>query len=124
MNKDELVFSKNHIWLLKGENSTGKIGISDYAQEKLGAIVFLNLPDIGEGLSIDEYLGDVESIKTVSDIVSPMDGEVIQINEELLDVPNRINTEPYESWILEARIEKLSDGLMNASDYAKYLEEL
>lgn len=121
---EELLFSKNHTWILKGKNESVKIGISEYAQEKLGAIVFINLPEVGDSLSMDESLGDVESIKTVSDIISPLDGEVIQVNDVLTDAPESINLDPYGSWLLEARVEKVADDLMNVSEYADYLEQL
>ena len=84
------MFSENHIWV-EENGGTLLLGITDHAQEKLGNIMFLNLPDVGTVLAKDEKFGDVESIKTVSDLLSPVDGEVVRINEELADEPERIN---------------------------------
>lgn len=114
-----MLFSKNHIWL-KVEGDMAKIGVSDYAQEQLGGILFINLPEAGEQLEIGKRFGDIESIKTVSDLLSPIDGIVLRINVDLLDMPEAINLEPYESWIIEARIEQLSRELMDKEAYDKY----
>ena len=85
-----LYYSKNHLWL-KTDRNTAEIGLTDYAAEKLRNIVFVNLPDVGEHLSEGEKFGDVESVKTVSDLISPVDGEVTEVNETLLDEPEVIS---------------------------------
>lgn len=124
MNSNKLWFTKHHVWVSEEGNQTVKIGISDYAQEKLGTIVFINIPAAGECLSVGECLGDVESIKTVSDIISPVDGEVLRVNEVLLDMPDCINSDPYDSWILEVKAGGIPDDLMDEQEYAIYLRQL
>ena len=118
-----LLFSEQHMWISVESDNTVKIGLSDYAQKKLGAIVFINLPEIGEQLVKGECFGDVESIKTVSDLISPVNGEVLHVNEELLDAPENINANPYTSWLIEISMDKMEE-LMEADVYAAYLEQL
>lgn len=120
---DDRLFSKNHIWLAKG-GETATLGITDYAQKKLGNIMFLNLPDVGERLIAGQRLGDIESIKTVSDLISPVDGEVVKVNEELVDEPDLINEEPYESWFVEVKVDSMSDNLMDEETYLSRKEDL
>ena len=112
----ERLFSKDHIWILADEG-TATIGITDYAQEKLGSIMFLNLPEAGESIGTGQRFGDVESIKTVSDLISPVDGEVLKVNEDLVDEPDAINEAPYESWFMEVQVTALSDDLMDEETY-------
>lgn len=119
----KLLFSEQHVWVLVEDDNTVKLGLSDYAQKKLGAIVFINLPEAGENLEKDVCFGDVESIKTVSDLISPVNGEVLAVNEEILDAPENINADPYANWLLEVRAENL-DELMDADAYAVFLEQL
>lgn len=117
------LFSNKHIWILKdGEKAT--MGITEFAQEKLGGIMFLNLPDIGEKLKIGRRFGDIESIKAVSDLISPVDGEVEKINAELVDEPEAINEKPYENWLVEVKISSLTDDLMDEETYLRVKEEL
>lgn len=114
-----MLISKDHIWMELQEN-TARIGITDYAQEQLGNILFLNLPEIGEPVKAGEKFGDVESIKTVTDLLSPADGEVIGVNQALMDMPEAINENPYESWLIEIRADKVSGGLMEEKAYRQY----
>ena len=118
-----LYYTKNHLWLKAVENAA-EIGLTDYAAEKLGNIVFVNLPDVGEHLSAGEKFGDVESVKTVSDLISPVDGEVIEVNEALLDEPEVISENPSETWLIKARIEDIPDGLMSEEGYERFKENL
>lgn len=118
-----LYFSKNHLWL-KTDRNTAEIGLTDYAAEKLGNIVFVNLPDAGERLSEGERFGDIESVKTVSDLISPIDGEVCDINEALLDEPEAISENPSETWLIKARVESIPVGLMSAEEYDSFKEKL
>lgn len=116
-------FSKDHLWVeMNGEKA--KIGISDYAQSKLGAIVFLNLPEEGDELEIGEQFGDVESIKTVSELISPVKGNVEAVNEALMDELEAIAEKPYESWLVEATVEEIREDLMDEAAYAEYVESL
>ncbi len=114
------LFSKNHIWI-EAEGSVARIGISDYAQTKLKAILFLNLPDAGDTLTAGKRFGDIESIKTVSDLIAPADGVVLAVNEDLLDDPSEINEAPYESWFMEIEVTALEDGLMSEETYEDFL---
>ena len=112
----ERLFSDKHIWIITdGENAT--IGITDYAQKKLGSIMFVNLPDVGQSMTSGQRFGDIESIKTVSDLISPADGTVTKVNEELVDEPDLINETPYESWLVEIKVAALSDNLMDEETY-------
>lgn len=124
-NMDVLLFSRNHIWVMPQEDQgIVCIGLTDYAQEKLGAIMFLNLPDAGTKLERGEVFGDVESIKTVTDLFSPIAGEVLEINESLLDAPEQINSTPYESWFVRLKLtdegDSLQDVLMDREAYERY----
>lgn len=116
-------FSNKHIWVQMNGNMA-VLGISDYAQEKLGSIMFLNLPDVGERLSPGQRFGDIESIKTVSDLISPIEGEVINVNEELIDETELINEKPYESWFVEVKMDMVPDDLMDEETYLKRKEDL
>jgi len=110
------LFSDKHIWILmQGETAT--IGITDYAQEKLGNIMFINLPEAGEDIERGQSFGDIESIKTVSDLLSPVDGEVIKVNEEVMDEPDLINEKPYDSWFIEVKVRNVSENLMDEETY-------
>ncbi len=116
------LFSNKHVWILQdGEIAT--IGITEYAQEKLGGIMFLNLPEIGERVEAGQRFGDIESIKTVSDLFSPVDGEVVRVNEELIDEPDAINEEPYDSWLIKVKVTVIPDGLMDEETYLEKKED-
>lgn len=115
-------FSDKHIWV-EGDGASVRIGITDYAQEKLGTIMFLNLPETGDRVEAGQRLGDIESIKNVSDLISPVSGEVVEVNEELIDEPSRINEEPYACWFLEIRTDAMDDDLMEEAVYLAKKEE-
>lgn len=116
-----LFFSKDHIWVIR-DGDIAVLGISDYAQNQLGNIMFLNLPEEGEKLEIGKCFGDIESIKTVSDLISPITGEVVKVNSRLIDEPEAVNTEPYQSWFVRVRVDKVSGELMNEEAYLEYKE--
>ncbi len=112
-NPANLSYTKSHEWLEELDNDTVRIGLTDFAQESLGDIVFVNLPQVGDEVVAGESLGDVESVKAVSDIYSPVTGVVRAVNEELMDAPELINQNPYEAWLVEVenvteRVETLS----------------
>ena len=124
MEKNDL-FSKDHIWVYQEDRlHTVKIGISAYAVEQLGSIMFLNLPEAGERIEINERLGDIESVKTVSDLISPVTGEVISVNEDLLENLENISNNPYKSWFIEVKAEQFANDLMSKEEYQKYRDEL
>ena len=117
---DELLFSTKHMWVKKhGENYL--LGLTDFLQQKLGAILFVNLPEPGDQISLGENFGDVESKKTVMEMESPISGEVVAVNEELLDDPSRINISPFESWLIEVKADQLSEVLMSEDSYNKHI---
>lgn len=116
-------YSKNHLWL-KTDKNTAEIGLTDYAVEKLGNIVFVNLPDVGDKISEGERFGDVESVKTVSDLISPVDGDIIEVNEALLDEPGAISENPSETWLIKAKIGNITRGLMSEEEFKRFKENL
>ena len=120
-----LYYSKEHEWA-KIEGTTAIIGISDFAQSSLGDIVFVELPDVGRKLKLEESFGVVESIKSVSDLYSPFSGEVLEVNSNLVNSPEQINSSPYESWMIKMKLSnpKDVDSMMSASDYKNYCESL
>ena len=99
------------------EDGIAVIGISDFAQSELGDVVFVNLPEVGDDTTAGEPFGDVESVKAVSDLVCPVTGTVCEINEELLDAPEKLNEDPYGTWII--KVEKVTDteDLLTAEQY-------
>jgi len=121
---DGLYYSKEHEWV-KVEGGKAYVGITDYAQESLGEIVFVELPEIGSQVDAGDVLGVVESVKAASDIYSPISGTVIEANEALADDPALLNEDPYENWIavLEITDDSMLDELMDASAYEAYLAE-
>ena len=109
---NDLLYSKTHEWL-KEEGDSCLIGISDFAQDALGDVVFVNLPEVGDEVSAGESFGDVESVKAVSDLICPVSGVVRAVNEELLDAPEKLNSDPYGAWIIE--VEQVNDKIGRAS---------
>lgn len=120
--ENNLFFSKDHIWVQKN-NDTVKIGLSDFAQKKMKAVVFINLPEEGDSVTIGEAFGDIESLKTVSDLISPVDGVVTAVNADIADDPQIINEQPYESWLIEVNAANLSDELMDEGTYTAFTEK-
>ena len=102
----ELKYTKSHEWI-KYEGDVAVIGISDYAQDALGDLVFVNLPEVGDATTAGEAFGDVESVKAVSDLICPVSGTVCAINEDLIDAPEMLNNDCYGAWII--KVEGISD---------------
>ena len=100
--REGLLYAKSHEWV-KEEGDVVTIGLTDYAQSELGDLVFVNLPEEGDSVSVGEAFGDVESVKAVSDVYSPISGVVCEINEELLDAPESINGAPYDAWFIKVK---------------------
>lgn len=119
----EIKFTKSHEWI-KIDGETAKIGISDFAQGELGDIVYVDLPDIEDEIKAGDNFADVESVKTASEVYSPISGVVIAVNEELEDAPESINEKPLDTWIIEVgKIGETAD-LMTKEEYEKYLKEV
>ena len=121
----DLKYSKTDEWIrLNGDEAT--IGITDYAQDQLGDIVYIELPwEQGQNVSAEDKFGDIESVKATSELISPISGEVIKVNEELKDHPELINDSPYEQgWMLVVKFANQAeiDQLLDANNYLKYLE--
>ena len=117
-------YTKSHEWIQLLEDGTALIGLSDYAQNELGDLVFVNLPEVGDYLIVGEMFADVESVKAVSDVFAPINGKVLEINEELLDAPQKINEDPYGAWFVKVEGDVKPETLLDATAYQEYLTEL
>lgn len=115
----ELSYAKTHEWV-KVEDGVYVIGISDYAQHALGDVVFVNLPQEGDEVTATDSFGDVESVKAVSDIVSPVTGTICAVNEELADSPELLNNDPYGAWIIKVQDVTDTDELLDAAAYEAF----
>lgn len=122
----DCLYNKSHEWV-RADGDQVIIGISDYAQHSLGDVVFAELPDVGRTLSKGESFGVVESVKAASDVYAPVSGEVIEINEALLDAPETLNSDPYgEGWMIKLRasdLEAEQSGLLDAAAYEQHVED-
>ncbi|HEX2863876.1 MAG TPA: glycine cleavage system protein GcvH [Deinococcales bacterium] len=120
---DTLRYTKTHEWLRQEADGTVTVGITDFAQEQLGDIVYVELPAIGKALEPGKAAAVVESVKTASDIYTPVAGEVIAVNEALADQPERLNEAPYEAgWLFRLRPSGAPAGLLDAAGYAAQVE--
>lgn len=121
---DKLRYAKSHEWVKK-DGDIYSVGISDYAQEQLGDIVYVELPEVGDIIKKDDTLGELESSKAVSEINMPFNGEVIAINEDLDDSPEDINSDPYGTWIVKIKSDNESgyNNLLSAAEAKKELED-
>lgn len=120
-----LRYTEEHEWV-KVEDNKVKIGITDFAQDELGDIVFVELPEVGDEVTKDEPFGSVESVKTVSELYAPVSGKVVAVNEELEDAPELVNESPYEkAWMIEVEPSDISevDTLLSPEDYEKHIQE-
>ena len=120
----EYRYTKEHEWI-KVDGNIGTVGITDYAQNSLGDIVFVDLPKVGDTVEAAKSFGSVESVKAVSDLFAPVSGKVTAINEELKDAPEKINTDANTTWLLKVELAdaKQVDGLLTAADYEKFTAE-
>lgn len=121
----DLKYSKEHEWI-KVKGDTGIIGVTDFAQEQLTDIVFVELPEKGKKAEAGKQIAVIESVKSVSDVFSPVNGKVIEVNEQLRDSPEIINKDPYgEGWMVKIRIENKDElnELMSAEEYNKFIAE-
>ena len=127
MNPEQLLYAKTHEWIEvvtdpSGEN-VATLGISSFALEALADLVFLSLPEAGSRVAAGEAVGEIESVKAVSDLVSPVDGEVVEVNTALLDNVSQLSDDPYEAgWLLKIKVTDLS-GLSGLLDYAAYQKQ-
>jgi glycine cleavage system H protein len=121
-----LLYSKEHEWVLQLDENRVRIGISDFAQKQLGDIVFVENPGVGDEVTANESIGSIESVKTASEIYTPVSGKVVRVNEELDDAPEMINDQPYEAgWLVEVELfnpEELQ-VLLNEDQYETFVNE-
>ena len=117
-----LKYSKSHEWVKELSSGLFEVGISDFAQKELGDIVYVNLPEAGDEVKAEASFGDIESVKAVSDIISPINGIVKEINEAAVSSPDSINKTPYEAWLI--RVEgTIGEELLSAEDYEKLIKK-
>jgi glycine cleavage system H protein len=122
---EEFLYTEDHEWVLV-EDDIVTVGISDFAQDSLGDIVFVELPEVGYQVEAGKTFGVVESVKAVSDIYTPITGEVVEVNDELPDTPELVNTSPYEgAWMIKVKLDNPAelDGLLDAEAYQSFVEE-
>ena len=118
---NQLLYTKDHEWV-KVEGDIATVGITDFAQGELGDIVYVEIETLGERFSAEEVFGSVEAVKTVSDLMMPISGEVFFLNESLEDTPELINTDPYgEGWLVKIKVEDQGDHLLSSEDYRKLI---
>jgi glycine cleavage system H protein len=112
-------YTKDHEWIrISGE--TAEIGITDYAQQQLGDVVYVDLPDVGRAITAGESFGSIESVKAVSELFAPVSGEVIAVNSELKEHPETVNTQPHDTWMVKLRVAAAGvegDGLLDGGQY-------
>ena len=121
--KNDRMYTKSHEWVLFENDTTATVGLSDFAQSELGDLVFVNLPQVGDAVTAGETFADVESVKTVSDVFSPVTGTVAAVNEALNDAPQKINEDAYGAWL--AKVENITgkEDLMDAAVYQAFIEK-
>jgi len=127
MNPKEYKYTKEHEWICPESESKGKIGLTDYAQSQLGDIVFLDLPTPGTQVEQFKKMGEVESVKAVSDFFAPVSGQVLEVNQTVIDEPQRVNEDPYGAgWLVRLEMSNSAglDALMNSEEYDKFVAEL
>ena len=118
----DLKYTKSHEWI-RYEDDIAVVGISDFAQDALGDVVFVNLPQVGDEVTAGESFGDVESVKAVSDLISPVSGVVLEVNEELDDSPENLNSDPYGAWIIKVENVTDEEELLDSAAYEAFCAE-
>ena len=118
----DVKYTKSHEWV-RMDGDVAVIGISDFAQDALGDLVFVNLPQVGDEVTAGEAFGDVESVKAVSDLMSPVTGVVCEINEALLDAPENLNNDPFGAWIIKVENVTDTEELLDAASYEAHCAE-
>lgn len=115
---DDRKYTKDHEWVrLSGE--TAEIGITDYAQQQLGDVVYMELPEVGSRVAVGQSFGSIESVKAVSELFAPVGGEVVEVNGAVKDHPEAVNTDPHSSWLIKVRVSDAGDaaGLLDSAQY-------
>jgi len=121
--KEGLKYTKSHEWVeIIGELLS--IGVTDYASKEMGDVAFIELPEVGKNVSKGEVLCEIESVKAVSEVLSPINGTIEESNEELEDMPELMNESPYDSWIVKIRYSEQPEGLLSDKEYSSLIENL
>lgn len=126
MTPEDLLYSKEHEWA-RVENGTAVIGITDYAQDALGDVVYVDIPEVDAEVTADDVVGEIESVKSTAELHTPISGTIVEINQKALDAPEVINADPYgEGWLFKVEISDRAEleELMRAPDYDEYTKEL
>jgi glycine cleavage system H protein len=120
----DLKYTKDHEWI-RVEGDTGSIGITNFAQQQLGDVVYVDLPEVGTKLTAGQTFGTIESVKAVSELYAPVSGEVVDVNTALKDKPEDVNAKPHESWMIKVRLANAAEtsGLMDAAAYQSHTGE-
>lgn len=117
---DDLRYSKDHEWVRLDEDGLAVIGVTDYAAGQLGDVVYVDLPEVDDEISAGTVMGEIESTKSVSDLYSPIDGSVVEVNQEVVDAPELVNSSPFdEGWLIKVRTGDLPEDLLTAEEYAQ-----
>ncbi|MEU6368176.1 glycine cleavage system protein GcvH [Streptomyces sp. NPDC046931] len=120
-NPQQLRYSKEHEWLSAAEDGVSTVGITEHAANALGDVVFVQLPEVGDTVSAGETCGELESTKSVSDLYSPVSGEVTEVNEDVVNDPSLVNTAPFEDgWLFRVRVSKEPADLLTADEYTEF----
>ncbi|MDP9378643.1 MAG: glycine cleavage system protein GcvH [Chloroflexota bacterium] len=126
MNPEDCRYTREHEWVRMEDDGVAVVGITDYAQHQLGDVVYVDLPEVGTTVEQNQPFGSIDSVKTASDLFSPLSGEVLEVNQAAGDSPELVNSDPYgEGWMLKVRPSDASqlDLLMTAGEYAEYTRE-
>lgn len=120
-----LRYAPTHEWVKVEENNLVHVGITDFAQQELGDLVFIELPQVGRQVEAQEQCAVVESVKTASDLFSPVAGEIVAVNKAVVDVPEQVNEDPYGSWLFTVKADNLADleSLLDAADYQALIDQ-
>ncbi len=120
----DLKYTKEHEWI-RVEGDTGAIGITDFAQQQLGDVVYVDLPDVGATITAGSVFGTIESVKAVSELFAPVTGEVVETNSSIKDRPDHVNSKPHETWMVKVRLTNSSElaGLMDAGAYEQLIQK-
>jgi glycine cleavage system H protein len=120
-NPQQLRYSKEHEWLSDAEDGVSTVGITAHAAEALGDVVFVQLPEAGDAVTAGEPCGELESTKSVSDLYSPVSGEITEVNQDVVDDPALVNSAPFEGgWLFKVRVSDEPEGLLSADEYASF----
>lgn len=115
-----LKYSKDHEWVREEGDGTATIGVTDFAADQLGDVVYVDLPSVGEEIEAGTEMGEIESTKSVSDLFAPLSGEVTEVNEDVVESPEKVNDDPFgEAWLIKVKVTDIPDDLLSAEEYSE-----